>query len=70
MSGEKPNQVEGGGADSNSTRKPLSDASMSYESMDKFIVKIKGNTGDEGKFVLRRRGIGWKLTEIIIPLEK
>jgi hypothetical protein len=70
MSGEKPKQVEGGGADSNSTRKPLSDASMSYESMDKFIVKIKGNTGDEGKFVLRRRGIGWKLTEIIIPLEK
>lgn len=68
MSGEKPKTTEGEESASNSVRKPLSDASMSYESLDKFVVKVKGNSGEEGKFVLRRRGFGWKLTEIIIPL--
>lgn len=72
MAGEKPQpeaHKEGGGT-SNSDRKPFSDTSMSYESFDKFVVKVKGKDGGEGKFVLRRRGIiGWKLTEIIIPLE-
>ena len=70
MSGEKPKTAQGGESGSGSARKPLSDASMSYESLDKFVVKIKSNSAEEGKFVLRRRGIGWKLTEIIIPLEK
>ncbi len=67
MSGEKPRQKE---EDSSSepARKPLSDASMSYESLDKFVVRVKGNNEEEAKFVLRRRGFGWKLTDIIIPL--
>lgn len=71
MAGEKPRPGadKGGGSADNSGRKPLSDASMAYESLDKFVVKVKGEDGDEGKFVLRRRGINWKLTDIIIPLE-
>ncbi|MBP8645186.1 MAG: DUF2939 domain-containing protein [Syntrophobacteraceae bacterium] len=71
MAGEKPRPgaEQGDGSAGNSGRKPLSDASMSYESLDKFVVKVKGDNGGEGKFVLRRRGIGWKLTDIIIPLE-
>ncbi len=68
MSGEKPKPAEGEGADSSSRREILSDASMSYESLDKFVVKVKGGTNEESKFILRRHGIGWKLTEIIIPL--
>ncbi len=55
MAGEKPQpgaEQEGG---SNSSRKPLSDASMGYESLDKFVVRVKGQDGGEGKFVLRRR---------------
>lgn len=70
MSGEKPklglgnNNVES----NNPSRKPLADASMSYESIDKFVVKVKNTDGGEGRFILRRRGINWKLTEIIIPL--
>jgi len=70
MAGEKPKPAQGGESGGGSGRKPLSDASMSYESLDKFVVKVKGGTGEEGKFVLRRRGIGWKLTEIIVPLDK
>lgn len=65
MSGEKP--AEADGADSGSGRKIFSDASMSYESLNKFLVIVKGGTNKEGKFILRRHGIGWKLTEIIIP---
>lgn len=70
MSGEKPKSAEGERAGSSYGHKPLSDAAMSYESIDKFVVKVKGVTNEEGKFILRRRGIGWKLTEIIIPLNK
>lgn len=71
MAGEKPHPGadKSVGSANNSDSKPLADASMSYESLDKFVVKVKGEDGDEGKFVLRRRGIGWKLTDIIIPLE-
>jgi len=71
MAGEKPkpgtSQSEDGSG--NSSRKALANASMSYESLDKFVVRIKGNDGGEGKFVLRRRGLGWKLTDIMVPLE-
>ena len=71
MAGEKPQPGAGQGDDSTGSaeRNPWEDASMSYESFDKFVVKAKGADGGDGKFVLRRQGIGWKLTEIIIPLE-
>jgi len=71
MAGEKP-KAEGsksGSSAGHTERKPLSNASMSYESFDKFVVKVKGEDGGEGKFVLRRRGIAWKLTDIVIPIE-
>jgi len=68
MAGENPT-LEGDKPDSKSGRKPLSEASRSYESLSKFVVRVKGDTG-EGKFVLRRRGLGWKITEIIVPMEK
>ncbi len=71
MAGEKPQleaeQGDGGGG--TTERELLSDASMSYESLNKFVVKVKDEDGGEGKFVLRRQGISWKLTDIIIPLE-
>lgn len=71
MAGEKPkpgtDQASDGSGSSNS--KPLANASMSYESLDKFVVRVKGDDGEEGKFILRRRGLGWKLTDIIFPLE-
>jgi hypothetical protein len=69
MAGEKPQAAQGEDASSSTARKPLSEASMSYESLGKFVVRVKGNDGGEGKFVLRRRGLSWKLTDIIIPLQ-
>jgi len=71
MAGEKPQarSKQGGHGAGNAERKPLSDVSMSYESLDKFVVRVMGENGGEGKLVLRRRGISWKLTDIIIPLE-
>jgi TonB family protein len=70
MAGKTPQPTEGGKSGGSSARKPLSDASMSYESLNKFVVKVKGDNGEEGKFVLRRRGMSWKLTEIIVAPEK
>jgi len=84
MEGEKPQPGAGqpvaekasqpaagaGGGDTETTeRGPLAGASMSYESFDRFVVKVRNEDGKEGEFVLSRRGIGWKLTDIIIPTE-
>lgn len=46
---------------------PLADASMGYQSLDKFAVTVKDDDGENIDFILRRRGIGWKLTDIIVP---
>lgn len=46
---------------------PFSNVSMGYQAFDKFAVTVKDDDGGDGKFILRRSGIGWKLTDIIIP---
>lgn len=70
MAGEKPDSSEEKVSIGSGLRKPLADISMSYESLDKFIVTVKGVSGEDSKLVLRRIGIGWKLTEIILPIDK
>lgn len=47
---------------------PMSGGAMSYESLNKFVVSSKSDMGGECKVVLRRQGISWKVTEIILPL--
>lgn len=69
MAGERPKAAEPGKAGGNSAREVLSDASMSYESWNKFVVNIRDESDWEGKLVLRRRGLGWKVTEIVLPRE-
>lgn len=69
MSGEKPDVAQDSKAEGGAAREPFANTSMSYESLSKFVVTVKGDNGDEGKFILRRRGIGWKLTEILIPIK-
>jgi len=39
---------------------------MGYRSLGRFVVTAHGRQGDT-QFVLGRRGLGWKLTEIILP---
>lgn len=71
MSGDIPDLEDGkrGKNSGDSKREPLSDASMSYESLNKFVVRVNSTDGKQGKLVLRRRGLTWKLTEIVIPIE-
>lgn len=69
MSGERPEIEEDRGTDIGDDRGPFRNASKSYESHDKFVVRIEAETGEETKFVLRRQGISWKLTDIVIPFE-
>ena len=41
---------------------------MGYWSINRFdIVATNKETGDQVRFVLRRRGVGWKLTRIRLP---
>ena len=65
MSGEnlKPDSTGSG----NGGGDPFADASMGYQSLDKFAVTVKDDDGGDIKFVLARRGLGWKLTDIIVP---
>lgn len=72
MAGRTPNLDQKGDSEQNLsevTTTPFSDAELSYESFSKFAVTVRRDAG-EIKFVLRRRGIGWKITEIILPLER
>lgn len=70
MEGEDLQAAEAGAAGQSDDRRapPRSDAKMSYESIEKFVVRYDNQRGDEVKLVLRRRGLGWKMTEIILPL--
>lgn len=68
MKGEKQ-YSEGvvGNTGTGTSSEPFPNASMSYESFSKFSIITKNSeSGDQVKFVLRRRGMGWKLTEIML----
>ena len=59
-----------GSTEKQTPTEPFTNVSMSYESLSKFSVTIRQNTelAEEVKFNLRRKGMGWKLTEILLPL--
>lgn len=71
QSGDRSNAAgaatDGPGAEP--TREPFADAKMAYESFDRFVVTVPGEAGEANRFVLRRRGLGWKLTDILVPLD-
>lgn len=73
LEGDKPNLNQAPHGQSASTppssKTPLSNASMSYQSFNKFAITATNEKGEEGTFILHRHGISWKLAEIIIPLE-
>jgi len=68
MAGEKLDSENGKNEHKNS-KEALKNASMAYESFSKFTVQVEDEQGDAGKFVLRRQGLEWKLTEIVIPMD-
>lgn len=73
MSGERVkldlNSISTTGSNKGAFQRPWSDAIMGYESHDKFVVKVKDESRGEIKFILRRDGVSWKLTQIIIPID-
>ncbi|MBL8199489.1 MAG: DUF2939 domain-containing protein [Chromatiales bacterium] len=50
------------------SREPFNGASMSYASLNKFVVTQQNDDGDDVRIVFRRRGLTWKLCEILMPL--
>ncbi|GHA05860.1 DUF2939 domain-containing protein [Oceanisphaera arctica] len=50
-------------------KKLFSDARMGYQTLDRFVVTVTDEKGREADFVLSRRGLDWKLTAIVLPLD-
>lgn len=50
--------------------RPMLEGSMSYESLNKFVVSTGGEADRECRMVLRRQGFDWKVTEFILPLSQ
>jgi hypothetical protein len=69
MAGEKPQSTDGSNDSSNQEKQPFSNASMSYTNANKFVISVLDDERAESRFILRRRGLEWKLTEILIPLD-
>lgn len=72
MSGQRPDIGRKSTPEQSPTEareRPFSDANLSYASFSKFVVTVQRDS-DQFKFVLRRRGVGWKITEIILPLDR
>ena len=71
MKGKRPDSEPAGVEPTGQTPSgPFSDTSTSYESFNKFSIITRDPATDlEVKFILRRRGIQWKLTEVILPFD-
>jgi hypothetical protein len=70
MAGKKPNAKQDETASNSTDKKPLEGASASYESINRFVVTLQSQSEKETQFILQRRGIGWKVTEIILPIDQ
>lgn len=49
--------------------KPFANVSRRYASFNRFVATVKTDAGEPIDFVLHRRGLGWKLAEIRLPLQ-
>jgi len=58
LDGDKPKPAS-------TTDEPFKDATMAYESLNKFVVTSTNAEGETSRFILRRRGMGWQLAEIV-----
>ncbi len=46
----------------------MAEASYGFESLSRFTATVEDEDGDPITFVLSRQGLGWKLTDIRLPL--
>ena len=71
MEGKKPSQ--NGDATNEATPKKdnlFKGARFSYDSTSKCSIWLPNDRGEEVRFVLRRDGFGWKLVNIVIPIDE
>lgn len=69
MKGEAPNEAKKQGTSGSSKREnAFRDATLSYKAWDKFSIAVPTEDGEVTSFILHRRGLGWKLTNIVIPM--
>lgn len=62
-------EEDGRSSTNQQSQEPFTDAVMSYESFDEFVVTLPENElGKEVKYVFSRRGMGWKLSDILFPM--
>ncbi len=66
MDGEKP--LERRKSPDTGNKEAFTDARIGYKSWNRFAISMDGDRGDEVTFILRRRGLGWKLTDMHIPV--
>ncbi len=69
MPGAKGPSSEAGTVPEAPKEEPFARASMGYEGVSKFVVEVPDNKGGIARFILRRDGIGWLLSDIRIPLD-
>lgn len=65
-------RASGGGARADSgapPEDPLQDASYRFESPSRFTATVIDDAGQPVVFVLTREGLGWKLSDVRLPLE-
>ncbi|MBA8781440.1 MULTISPECIES: DUF2939 domain-containing protein [Aeromonas] len=72
ISSEKPaleprqSSIQSSGNATSSNRKAFADASLSYESLDKFVINVEYDGVNIEDWILRRQGLfGWKITNIV-----
>ncbi|MBB3183678.1 hypothetical protein FHR95_001232 [Halomonas fontilapidosi] len=54
---------------SGSNAEPFSNADLGYEDWNRFHVDALTDKGEVITFVLQRRGLSWKLTNVLVPLD-
>jgi hypothetical protein len=67
LGGEKPPAEQ---AQPENEKKIFSDARFTYDSFEQFSVWVPDQKGVETQLVLQRRGLVWKLVNIIFPSQK
>jgi hypothetical protein len=68
LAGQKPAALAPGASVAASVaKKPLEGARLSYESLERFVVSVPTDTGEQMKFILTRSGLAWKLSGLELP---
>lgn len=50
-------------------KKAFENVTTSFDSLSKYSIEVPNESGDVAKFILRRNGFEWRLSEIIVPMK-